>query len=59
MVVRISPEGFGSIAMLFNFLISITVSKFTKKVPEEVQKLVLEIKGIINNKHFIFEIIIN
>ena len=40
----ISPEGFGSIAMLFNFLISITVAKFTKKVPEEVQKLVLEIR---------------
>ena len=40
----ISPEGFGSIAMLFNFLISITVSKFTKKVPEKVQKLVLEIR---------------
>ena len=40
----ISPEGFGSIAMLFNFVISITVSKFTKKVPDEVQKLVLEIR---------------
>ena len=40
----ISPEGFGSIAMLFNFLISITVSKFTKKIPEEVQRLVLEIR---------------
>ena len=40
----ISPEGFGSIAMLFNFLISITVSKFTKKIPEEVKSLVLEIR---------------
>jgi cation/acetate symporter len=40
----ISPEGFGSIAMLFNFLVSITVSKFTKKVPEEVQRLVLDIR---------------
>jgi len=40
----ISPEGFGSIAMLFNFLISILISRFTKKVPEEVQKLVLEIR---------------
>ena len=40
----ISPEGFGSIAMLFNFLISITVSKFTKKIPEEVQRLVIEIR---------------
>ena len=40
----ISPEGFGSIAMLFNFLISILISKFTEKVPEEVQKLVLEIR---------------
>ena len=40
----ISPEGFGSIAMLFNFLISIIVSKFTKKVPIEVQRLVLEIR---------------
>jgi Na+(H+)/acetate symporter ActP len=30
--------------MLFNFLISITVSKFTKKIPEEVQRLVLEIR---------------
>ena len=40
----ISPEGFGSIAMLFNFLISITVSKFTKNIPEEVKRLVLEIR---------------
>ena len=40
----ISPEGFGSIAMLFNFLISILISKFTEKVPEDVQKLVLEIR---------------
>ena len=40
----ISPEGFGSIAMLFNFLISILTSLFTKKIPEEVQKLVLEIR---------------
>ena len=40
----VSPEGFGSIAMLFNFLISITVSKFTKKIPEEVKSLVLEIR---------------
>ena len=40
----ISPEGFGSIAMLFNFSISILISKFTKKIPEKVQRLVLEIR---------------
>src|SRR5690606_39345601 len=30
----ISPEGFGSIAMVLNFIVSITVMKFTPQPPE-------------------------
>src|SRR5690606_30324882 len=36
----ISPEGFGSIAMIVNFLVSIIVMKFTKKTPKKVQEIV-------------------
>ena len=36
----ISPEGFGSVAMLLNFIVSITVMSFTKPPPEDVQALV-------------------
>ncbi|OMP30934.1 sodium:solute symporter family protein [Mangrovimonas sp. DI 80] len=36
----ISPEGFGSIAMLCNFVVSIVIMKFTKAPPEDVQEIV-------------------
>jgi cation/acetate symporter len=40
----ISPEGFGTVAMLLNFIVSITVMKFTKAPPEDVQKIVEKIR---------------
>jgi len=40
----ISPEGFGTIAMLLNFMVSITVMKFTKAPPEDVQEIVERIR---------------
>ncbi|OUR90955.1 cation acetate symporter [Flavobacteriales bacterium 34_180_T64] len=40
----ISPEGFGSIAMLLNFSVSIIIMKFTKAPPKEVQDLVEDIR---------------
>lgn len=40
----ISPEGFGSVAMLLNFIVSIIVMRFTKAPPEEVQKIVEKIR---------------
>ncbi len=40
----ISPEGFGTIAMLLNFVVSITVMKFTKAPPQEVQDIVENIR---------------
>ena len=40
----ISPEGFGSVAMLLNFIVSIIVMKFTKAPPEDVQKIVEKIR---------------
>ncbi|APZ45457.1 cation acetate symporter [Polaribacter reichenbachii] len=40
----ISPEGFGTVAMLINFIISIIVSKFTTKPSEEVQEIVENIR---------------
>ncbi len=36
----ISPEGFGTIGMLINFAVSITVSYFTPPPPEDVQEMV-------------------
>ena len=36
----ISPEGFGSVAMLLNFIVSITIMKFTPEPPIEVQEIV-------------------
>tara|TARA_B100001173_G_C16028723_1_gene565388 strand:+ start:3448 stop:5118 length:1671 start_codon:yes stop_codon:yes gene_type:complete len=41
----ISPEGFGSFAMLLNFVVSITVSKFTPAPDSEIQKLVENIRN--------------
>ncbi|MFY0629509.1 MAG: cation acetate symporter [Flavobacteriaceae bacterium] len=40
----ISPEGFGTIAMIVNFIVAITVSKFTAKPPIEVQDIVENIR---------------
>ena len=41
----ISPEGFGSFAMLVNFVVSITISKFTPEPHSEIQKLVENIRN--------------
>jgi cation/acetate symporter len=40
----ISPEGFGSIAMVLNFIVSITIMKFTPEPSEEVQDIVEKIR---------------
>jgi len=40
----ISPEGFGTVAMILNFIVAISVMKFTKSPPEEVQNLVENIR---------------
>tara|TARA_B100001094_G_scaffold326716_1_gene383430 strand:+ start:5273 stop:6922 length:1650 start_codon:yes stop_codon:yes gene_type:complete len=40
----ISPEGFGTFAMLINFIISITVCQFTPVPPKEIQDLVEKIR---------------
>ncbi len=40
----ISPEGFGSIAMIANFVVSITIMKFTPPPPLEVQEIVEDIR---------------
>ena len=38
--IGVSPEGFGTIAMLLNFFVSILVSSFTKEPPNQIKKLV-------------------
>ena len=40
----ISPEGFGSIAMLINFVVSLVVMRFTAPPPPDVQELVENIR---------------
>ena len=40
----ISPEGFGTVAMIVNFLVSISVSKFTSPPPKEIIELVDNIR---------------
>ncbi len=40
----VSPEGFGTIAMLLNFFVSIVIMKFTPEPPEEVQEIVENIR---------------
>lgn len=40
----VSPEGFGTIAMLVNFIVAIAVNKFTAEPPEEVQEIVENIR---------------
>ena len=41
----ISPEGFGSFAMMVNFIVSITISNFTPEPDTEIQKLVENIRN--------------
>ena len=40
----ISPEGFGTVAMLLNFIVSIVIMKFTPPPPQAVQDLVENIR---------------
>jgi len=40
----ISPEGFGTVAMIANFVISIAVSKFTPNPPQEIVEIVENIR---------------
>lgn len=40
----ISPEGFGTVAMLVNFFVAIVVNQFTADPPEEVQEIVENIR---------------
>ena len=41
----ISPEGFGSFAMMVNFIVSIAVSRFTPAPDNEIQKLIEDIRN--------------
>ena len=40
----VSPEGFGTLSMILNLIVTITISSFTKKPSEKIQKLVVEIR---------------
>ena len=40
----ISPEGFGTVAMIVNFVVSLVISSFTPKPPENVQQIVENIR---------------
>ena len=40
----ISPEGIGTVGMVLNFIVSITVSALTPPPPDEVQALVEDIR---------------
>lgn len=40
----ISPEGFGSVAMVVNFIVSIVVMRFTPPTPQNVQDIVEDIR---------------
>lgn len=40
----VSPEGIGTIGMLLNFIVAITVHKFTADSPEDIQQLVENIR---------------
>ena len=40
----ISPEGFGAVAMLANFIVALTVVKFTPAVPDDIKKLIKRIR---------------
>uniref|UniRef100_UPI0040479FD4 sodium:solute symporter family protein n=1 Tax=Roseivirga sp. TaxID=1964215 RepID=UPI0040479FD4 len=45
----ISPEGFGTVGMLLNFVVALTVSYFTAAPPEAIQDMVEEIRVPIKN----------
>lgn len=40
----VSPEGFGTVAMFVNFILSLIVSRFTTPPPEDVQEIVENIR---------------
>ncbi len=40
----ISPEGFGTVAMIINFIVSLTIASVTPKPPYEIQELVENIR---------------
>ena len=40
----ISPEGIGTVGMIVNFVIALTVSKYTKKPPADIEELVENIR---------------
>jgi len=40
----VSPEGFGTFAMLINFVVSLIIASFTPKPPKEVQEIVDNIR---------------
>ncbi len=40
----ISPEGFGTVAMIVNFAVSLLVSRFTGEPPERIQQMVEDIR---------------
>ena len=40
----ISPEGFGTIAMIINFIVALAINKFTPEPPEYVQEIVENIR---------------
>lgn len=40
----ISPEGFGTIAMIVNFVVALVVNKFTEEPPQDVQEIVENIR---------------
>ncbi|RTE53175.1 cation acetate symporter [Arenibacter aquaticus] len=40
----ISPEGFGTVAMIVNFIVALTINKFTPAPPSQVQEIVENIR---------------
>lgn len=40
----ISPEGFGTVAMIINFIVALTINRFTPAPPTEVQEIVENIR---------------
>ncbi|MCK0147533.1 cation acetate symporter [Arenibacter sp. F26102] len=40
----ISPEGFGTVAMIVNFAVALVINRFTPEPPEEVQEIVENIR---------------
>ncbi|MDP2160073.1 MAG: cation acetate symporter, partial [Flavobacterium sp.] len=40
----ISPEGFGTVAMIVNFVVALVVNRFTPEPPQDVQEIVENIR---------------